>query len=71
MRKSGSVAWYLPNKKKPFAYSTKATSDVIALLYEYYKDLRLVYDNINYDDEAKEIVKFYIDNGVYQISIRY
>lgn len=71
MRKSGDVAWRLPNKKRPFAYSTKSTSDLIAVLYEDYEDLRMVYDNINFDKEAKEIVKFYIDNGVYQTNIKY
>lgn len=49
----GDVEWYLPNSKRPFAYSTKATSDLIAVLYEQYQDLRVVYNQINYDDEAK------------------
>lgn len=65
----GAVEWYLPNTKRPFAYSTKATSDSIALLYEQYHDLRVVYDQINYDDEAKIIVKKFIDNGIYQANI--
>ena len=28
------VEWYLPNKKRPFAYSTVATSLVIKILYD-------------------------------------
>lgn len=63
------VEWYLPNKKRPFAYSTVATSLVIKILYDEYKDLRLVYDAINYDEEAKQIVKYYIDNEIYQANI--
>lgn len=70
-RKKGDIQWYLPNKKRPFTYSTRATSDLIALLYEEYKDLRIVYENINYDIEAKAIVKHYIINGVYQANIEY
>lgn len=65
----GDVEWYLPNSKRPFAYSTKATSDLIAVLYEQYQDLRVVYNQINYDDEAKTIVKKFIDNGIYQANI--
>lgn len=65
------VMWTLPGKKRPFAYSTKATSDLIALLYEQFKDLRIVYDEINYDDDAKKIVKHFIDNGIYQVNISY
>lgn len=65
----GDVEWYLPNAKRPFAYSTKATSDLIAVLYEQYQDLRVVYNQINYDDEAKTIVKKFIDNGIYQANI--
>ena len=33
------VKWYLPNKKKHFAESTKATSDLITILYEEYGNL--------------------------------
>ena len=63
------VAWYLPNKKKPFAFSTVATSDLIKALYDEYGDLRRVYENINYDQDALCIVKTYIDNGNYHIKI--
>lgn len=69
--KNQGVEWTLPNTKRPFAYSTKATSDLIAILYEQHKDLRIVYDEINYDDDAKRIVKHFIDNGFYQANISY
>jgi hypothetical protein len=69
--KKGDMAWYLPNSKRPFAYSTRATSDLIAVLYEMYGDLQAVYDNLYYDEEAKAIVKHYLDNGYRQANIRY
>lgn len=67
----GDVEWTLLNKKRPFAYSTKATSNLIAILYEELQDLRLVYNAINYDDDAKKIVKNYINNNIYKINIGY
>ena len=72
-RNNGDVGWYLRVgvSKKPFAYSTKATSDLIAILYEQYGDLRMVYQNIHYDEDAKKIVKHYIDNGIYKTNIEY
>lgn len=69
--RKGDVAWYLPNSKRPFAYSTRATSDTIAVLYEMYGDLQAVYDNIHYDEEAKAIVKHFLDNGYRQTDIKY
>lgn len=68
--KHGDVEWYLPNKKRPFAYSTTATSDLIKILYDDLQDLRLVYNAINFDDEAKKIVKTYLDNNIYSIRLR-
>lgn len=70
-KKQSGVLWYLPNKNKPFATSTKATSDLIAILYEESQDLSVVYEQINYDDEAKNIVKYYLDHGFRQVNIRY
>lgn len=69
----GSVAWYLPDAKKnsrPIAYSTVATSDLIVALYNQYGDLRKVYENIHYDEDAKKVVSEYLKRGVYQINIR-
>lgn len=71
--KKGAYAWYLSGAKKnsrPIAYSTVATSDLIVALYEQYGDLRLVYENIHYDKEAKEVVAEYLKRGVFQINIR-
>ena len=58
-----SVHWYVPNKKKPIAYSTVATSDLIGLLSEDFETIQDVYDAINYDEEVKEILQKYIDLG--------
>lgn len=69
----GSVAWYLPDAKKnsrPIAYSTVATSDLIVALYNQYGDLRKVYENIHYDEDAKKVVSEYLKRGIYEINIR-
>lgn len=64
MKKSkGDVHWMVPNKKKPIAYSTKATSDLIVILSETNETIIDVYNAINYDQDAKEILKKYIDLG--------
>lgn len=68
----GDVAWYLPDANmgsKPIAYSTVATSDLIVLLYQTYGDLRRVYEEINYDVDAKRIVEEYLKRGIYHINI--
>lgn len=68
----GDVAWYADDKpnSRPIAYSTVATSDLIVMLYEQYGDLRLVYENIHYDADAKRIVAEYLKRGIFQINIR-
>lgn len=68
-RLKGDIAWYLPNKKKPFTYSSTSTRDLIMTLYEKYKDLAAVYENINFDYTAKLIVKTYIDSGIYHCGV--
>ena len=68
----GDVQWYLPNAKRPFAYSTRAVSDTIAILYAEYKDMRLVRDNIHYDEDAKKICDVYIEKEFYtDLNIEY
>lgn len=67
------VAWYLPDAKqnsRPIAYSTVATSDLIVALYNQYGDLRKVYENIHYDEDAKKVVSEYLKRGIYEINIR-
>lgn len=62
-RIKGDVEWFLPNKKRRFAYSTIATSDSIVLLSEMFITVNDVYQNLNYNEDAKKIVKHFIDNG--------
>ena len=57
------VSWYLPNRKRPFAYSTKAVSDSIVVLTQEYRTIQEVYDHYNLLDEGKEILKTCIDKG--------
>ena len=59
----GDVHWHIPGKKKPIAYSTRATSDLIGLLAEDFETIQDVYDAIMYDQEAKSVLQKYIDLG--------
>ena len=58
-KRKGDVYWYIPNKKKPIAYSTVATKHIIGLLSEELDTIQDVYDAILYDQEAKEILQKY------------
>ncbi len=62
-RSKGDVEWRVPKRKTPIAYSTKATSDLIAVLSQDYETITDVYNAINYDQDAKEILKKYIELG--------
>lgn len=57
------VCWFLPNRKRPFAYSTKAISDSIVVLSREYRTIQEVYDHYNLLDEGKEILNTYIEKG--------
>ena len=59
----GDVAWYVPNRKRPIAYSTKATSNYIILLAESGKTISEIYNLVNYNQEAKDILQKYIEFG--------
>ncbi|WP_211462244.1 hypothetical protein [Bacteroides thetaiotaomicron] len=70
-RKQGDVSWYLPNKRRPFAYSTIAESDTIAILLEEFGDLRAVISaNRILSQQERSIIQTFIDNGVYIPVIR-
>lgn len=60
-RSKGDVSWVLPNKKKPFAYSTVA-AELLILAYPD-NTIQEVYDLIAYDREAKGLLKVYIEHG--------
>lgn len=63
-RKSkGDVEYYVTNRKKPIAYSTVATSDLIVVLAQEYETITDVYNAINYDQDAKDVLQKYIDLG--------
>lgn len=61
--KDYDVQWTLPHQKRPFMGGTVATSDLIEILSTDNKTVLDVYNSINYDDEAKEILKKFIDAG--------
>ena len=67
-KNKGDVEWFkphtkFPKDKKPIAYSTVAVSDLIVALSQENKTIQDVYNAINYDEEAKEILQKYIDLG--------
>lgn len=62
-RSRGDVEYRIPKKKKPIAYSTKATSDLIVVLAQDYETISDVYNAVNYDQDAKDVLKKYIDLG--------
>ena len=62
-KNKGDVHWTAPNKKKPIAYSTVATSQLVGLLSEEHKTIQDVYNAVTYDQEAKEVLQKYIDLG--------
>ena len=62
-RSKGDVKYHIPKKKKPIAYSTKATSDLIVVLAQDYETISDVYNAVNYDQDAKGVLKKYIDLG--------
>ncbi|MFE6967084.1 hypothetical protein ACFVAJ_18370 [Agromyces sp. NPDC057679] len=56
-RKSpGDVHWTLPGKKRPFAYSTRATSDLVSVLAGDGHTVDSAAQAVNYDPEAKAIL---------------
>lgn len=59
----GGVEWFLPEAKRPFAYSTKATSDLIEALAQYHMSVRESRKRIIFDYEARAILQYVIDAG--------
>ena len=62
-RSKGDVYWYVPGRKTPIAYSTKAASDLIVTLAEEGGTIQEVHDQIIYDIEARKILEKYIAKG--------
>ena len=69
-KSKGDVSYTVPNKKKPIAYSTVATSDLIVVLAQDYETITDVYNAINYDQDAKDVLQKYIDLGYGDIIAR-
>lgn len=59
----GDVQWILPGKKKPYMYSTMATSDYVDILATKRTTTQEVYDAIVFDEKAKEALQKFIDAG--------
>ena len=59
------VEWHVPGKKKPIAYSSKVTSDLIEALAEENPSatIREIFGKVNYDVEAKKVLQQYMDAG--------
>lgn len=66
----GDVQWLIPGRKKPIAYSTKATSDLIAVLAEEGGTIAEVHRKINFDEDAKAVLQAYIDCGYGDVEAR-
>ena len=62
-RNKYDVSCTLPGQKRPFGGSTVATSDLIVMLSDDKKTVKDVYDSVHYDQEAKLILKKFIDTG--------
>lgn len=62
-RSKGDVHWFVPGRKTPVAYSTKAASDLIIALSKDGATIREVRDRITYDIEARKILNIYIEKG--------
>lgn len=60
--RSGAVHWHIQKRKRPIAYSSQATSDIITTLMGdlTIKELR---ERITYDEEAKAVLDEYIKHG--------
>jgi len=67
----GDVAWYVPKRKTPLVWSTTSASDLISLLSTEYETIRDVYNAITYDQEAKEVLKKYIEKGYGETIAKY
>jgi hypothetical protein len=72
-RPQGDVLWYAPDPKirRPLASSTKASSDLIALLNAQYPTPKEILAHITYDAEAKAVMQAYIDRGFGDVPCRF
>lgn len=57
------VKWYVPNRKRAVAYSTKAANDLIVALSQSGKTIKEVREMIQYDTDAIKVLDVYISRG--------
>ena len=62
-RKGPAVAWYTPGRKRPIAYSTQATSNLIGYLADDGFTFNRAREEILYDTEAHAVLDAYIERG--------
>lgn len=62
-RGRGGVHWTVPERKTPIAYSTQATSDLIALLAEDGHTFASAREEIRWDTDAHAVLDAYIARG--------
>lgn len=62
-RGSLGVDWHLPGRKRRFATTTKASSDLIVALASDGRTWAQVAADINFDDEAKAIADRFVSEG--------
>ena len=61
--KKPSIFYYLPNRKRPIAYSNYSTSYLISILSEIFYSIQSVKNSIFYDLDAIKILEIYIEKG--------
>lgn len=59
----GDVKYYLPNKKKPIAYSTIYTAKLLIILSEIFGSIQSVFYAVYINQEAKNVLEKFIKNG--------
>lgn len=59
----GDVAWYLPNRKRPIAYSTIAVSNFITVLAKEGGTVNDLINRVGWDFDAKNILQLYSQHG--------
>lgn len=57
------VDWFLPGRKRRFATTTVASSDLIVLLASEGRTWAEIVDGILFDDEAKAVAQRFVSEG--------
>lgn len=63
------VEWSVHNRKRPIAYSTVATSQLIGLLAEDGHTFASARREVRYDSEAQAVLDAYIDRGLGDVTM--